>query len=70
MLLECLLLLLRMLGLVLEGLLVDGLVLEGLLVDHSLFMLELEPLLQRRLLVGWGILLGLLGVGGWNCCGA
>jgi hypothetical protein len=39
MLLECLLLLL---------LCMLGLVLEGLLVDYSLFMLELEPLLQMR----------------------
>jgi hypothetical protein len=54
MLLECMLLLLRMLSLVLEG----------LLVDYSLFVLELESLLQGRLLVGWGILLVLLGGGG------
>jgi hypothetical protein len=53
MLLVCLLLLLHMLGLVLEG----------MLVDYSMIMLELEPLLQRRLLVVWGMLLGLLGGG-------
>jgi hypothetical protein len=40
-----------------------GLVLEGVLVDCSKIVLELEPLLQGRLLVVWGVLLELLGGG-------